>query len=106
VDTGSSEFSVDGPRYNRRGAVRWIWSHLRRHPLHLLGFLGGTAVMTVLNALVPQLIGDAFDAILGGRGGALRALGLIALALLAIVSARGLFDLVAWMSSDVLAKRL
>ncbi|MFI7635001.1 ABC transporter ATP-binding protein [Nonomuraea sp. NPDC049400] len=106
MTTSSSEFSVSGPRYNRRGPVRWLWSHVRRHPLHLAGFLGGSLVMVVLNAMVPQFTGDAFDAVLGKRGQPLDALGLIALALLAIVLARGLFDLVARLSSEVLAKRL
>ncbi|GGO81744.1 ABC transporter ATP-binding protein [Nonomuraea cavernae] len=106
MTTSSSEFSVSGPRYNGRGPVRWLWSHLRRHPLHLAGFLGGSLVMVVLNALVPQLTGEAFDAVLGERGEPRAALGLLALALLAIVSARGLFDLAARLSSEVLAKRL
>ncbi|MGW4792611.1 ABC transporter ATP-binding protein [Nonomuraea sp. NPDC004297] len=104
--TSEPEFSVSGPRHDRRGPVRWLWSHLRRHPLHLLGFLGGSLVMVVLNALVPQFTGDAFDAVLGVRGEPADALGLIALVLLAIVLARGLFDLVARLSSEVLAKRL
>ncbi|WP_063765301.1 ABC transporter ATP-binding protein [Nonomuraea candida] len=106
MSTTSSEFSVSGPRHNRRGPVRWLWSHLRRHPLHLFGFLGGSLAMVILNAMVPQLTGDAFDAVLGKRGAPLDALGLIALALLAIVTARGLFDLWARLSSEVLAKRL
>ncbi|MGW2147418.1 ABC transporter ATP-binding protein [Nonomuraea bangladeshensis] len=62
--------------------------------------------MTTLNAMVPQYIGSAFDAVLGHRGGPLDALGLIALAMLAVVLARGVFDLVARLSSEVLAKRL
>ncbi|MGP3955899.1 ABC transporter ATP-binding protein [Nonomuraea sp. 3N208] len=106
MTTSTSEFSVSGPRHNRRGPVRWLWSHLRRHPLHLVGFLGGSVVMTVLNAMVPQFTGNAFDAVLGERGEPMDALGLIALALLAIVLARGVFDLLARMSSEVLAKRL
>ncbi|MEV4370869.1 ABC transporter ATP-binding protein [Nonomuraea sp. NPDC049637] len=106
MTSGSSEFSVEGPRYDRRGPVRWLWSHLRRHPLPLTGFLGGSLVMVVLNALVPQLTGSAFDAVLGGRGTPAAALGLVALALLAVVSARGAFDLVARLSSETLAKRL
>ncbi|MGW0484800.1 ATP-binding cassette domain-containing protein [Nonomuraea sp. NPDC003214] len=106
MTTSSSEFSVDGPRYNRRGPVRWLWSHLRRHPLQLLGFLGGSLVMVVLNAMVPQFTGGAFDAVLGERAEAIHALGMIALTLLAVVTVRGLFDLVARLSSEVLAKRL
>ncbi|MEV4568630.1 ABC transporter ATP-binding protein [Nonomuraea sp. NPDC049419] len=104
--TTSSEFVVTGPRFDRRGPVRWLWSHLRRHPVQLAGFLGGSLVMIVLNSAVPQLTGAAFDAVLGGGGGAARTLGLIVVALLAIVVARGLFDLVARMSSEMLAKRL
>ncbi|MEV3984851.1 ABC transporter ATP-binding protein [Nonomuraea sp. NPDC049758] len=106
MTSGSSEFSVEGLRYDRRGPVRWLWSHLRRHPLPLTGFLGGSLVMVVLNALVPQLTGSAFDAVLGGRGTPAAALGLVAVALLAVVSARGLLDLVARLSSEMLAKRL
>lgn len=106
MTASSSEFSVAGPRHNRRGPVRWLWSHLRRHPLQLLGFLGGSVVMVVLNAMVTDLTGAAFDAVLGRRGDAASALGLVALALLAIVLARGVFDLVARLSSEVLAKRL
>ncbi|MEU6715050.1 ABC transporter ATP-binding protein [Nonomuraea sp. NPDC046802] len=104
--TSTSEFSVSGPRSNRRGPVRWLWSHLRRHPLYLAGFLGGSLAMTVLNASVPQFTGDAFDAVLGERGEPMDALWAIALALLAVVTARGLFDLVARLSSEVMAKRL
>ncbi|GAA0972371.1 ABC transporter ATP-binding protein [Acrocarpospora macrocephala] len=86
--------------------MRWLWSHLRRHPMHLVGFLGGSLVMVVLNAAVPQLTGVAFDAVLGERGEPSSALGVIALALVAIVVVRGLFDVVARLSSEVLAKRL
>ncbi|MFI7618329.1 ABC transporter ATP-binding protein [Nonomuraea terrae] len=106
MTTTSSEFSVSGPRYNPRGPVRWLWSHLRRHPLHLLGFLGGSLVMTVLNAMVPQLTGEAFDAVLGERGQAMGLLGAISLTLLAVVVGRGALDMVARLSSEVLAKRL
>ncbi|MGS2645004.1 ATP-binding cassette domain-containing protein [Streptosporangium sp. LJ11] len=104
--TSSSEFSVSGRPYDRRGPVRWLWSHLRRHPLQLTGFLGASLIMVVLNAMVPGLTGAAFDAVLGEDGGGARALGAISLGLLAIVLARGAFDLVARLGSEVLAKRL
>ena len=104
--TMSSEFDVSGPRYDQRGPVRWLWSHLRRHPVQLAGFLGGSVIMTALNASVPQLTGAAFDAVLGVRGEPAGTLTLIVLTLLVIVLARGLFDLVARLSSEVLAKRL
>jgi len=106
VTTSSSEFSVSGRPYDRRGPVRWLWSHVRRHPLQLVGFLGASLVMVVLNAMVPGFTGDAFDAVLSEDGGGARALGMISLALLAIVLARGVFDVVARLGSEVLAKRL
>ncbi|MEU8382802.1 ABC transporter ATP-binding protein [Streptosporangium sp. NPDC048865] len=104
--TSSSEFSVSGRPHDRRGPVRWLWSHVRRHPLQLIGFLGASLIMVVLNAMVPGLTGAAFDAVLGADGGGARALGAISLGLLVIVLARGAFDLVARLSSEVLAKRL
>lgn len=106
MTTSSSEFSVSGRPYDRRGPVRWLWSHVRRHPLQLVGFLGASLVMVVLNAMVPGFTGDAFDAVLSEDGGGARALGMISLALLAIVLARGVFDVVARLGSEVLAKRL
>ncbi|GAA0829951.1 ABC transporter ATP-binding protein [Streptosporangium amethystogenes subsp. fukuiense] len=106
MTTSGSEFSVSGRPHDRRGPVRWFWSHVRRHPLQLTGFLGASLIMVVLNATVPGLTGAAFDAVLGAGGGGARELGLISLGLLAIVLARGAFDLVARLASEVLAKRL
>ncbi|MFS1298860.1 ABC transporter ATP-binding protein [Streptosporangium longisporum] len=106
MSSSSAEFSVSGRPYDRRSPVRWIWSHVRRHPLQLTGFLGSSLVMVVLNGMVPGLTGRAFDVVLNGGGGAARALGLISLGLLAIVVTRGAFDVVARLSGEVLAKRL
>ncbi|MER5648258.1 ABC transporter ATP-binding protein [Streptosporangium sp. NPDC002524] len=106
VITSSSEFSVSGRPYDRRGPVRWLWSHVRRHPLHLIGFLGASLIAVVLNATVPGLTGAAFDAVLGEGGGGARALGAISLGLLAIVLVRGTADVLARLASEVLAKRL
>jgi ATP-binding cassette, subfamily B, bacterial len=106
VSIPSSEFvSESSFRSDRRGPVRWIWSQLRREPWFLAAFIGGSAVMVALNAMVPTLTGVAFDAVLDGddRLGALR---LVALALLTIVLLRGAFDLLARLASEVLAKRL
>lgn len=102
MSSNSAEFSIGGPGHDRRGPVRWLWSHLRSHPLHLAGFLGGSLIMTVLNGMVPQLTGAAFDAVLGDVG----ALGVIVLVMLVVVLFRGLFDLWARLSAEVLAKRL
>ena len=58
------EFTVAGEyRYNRRGPVRWIASHILRYPGFLLIFIGGTLASQVLIALMPTLGGQAFSAI-------------------------------------------
>jgi ATP-binding cassette subfamily B protein len=103
----NSEFTVDGAhRFDRRGPVRWVWSHMRRQPLFVAGFVGGSAVMVALNSMVPTLTGVAFDAVLGEDGDAARALMMVSVALLLVVAGRGILDLGAGLSGDVLAKRL
>lgn len=86
--------------------MRWLWSHVRRHPLQLTGFLCASLIMVVLNSMVPGLTGAAFDAVLDKEGDGAGTLGLISLLLLAIVLVRGGFDLIARLASEVLAKRL
>ncbi|MFI6504464.1 ABC transporter ATP-binding protein [Nonomuraea typhae] len=88
-------------RHDRRGPARWIWSHLRRQPLYLTGFLAGAVAMVVLNASIPGLVGDAFDAVLARRD-----VLPIALVLLGVVALRGLLDFCARLSSELLAGRL
>lgn len=103
----NSEFTVDGAhRFDRRGPVRWVWSHMRRQPLYLIGFVAGSAVMVALNSMVPTLTGAAFDAVLGEDGDAARALMMVSVALLLVVAGRGILDLGARLSGEVLAKRL
>ncbi len=107
MHTPNSEFTVAGlRRSDRRGPVRWIWSHLRWHPLVLVGFLGGSAVMIVLNSMVPALTGTAFDAVLGDPDDRARELAIVSVMLLVVIVLRGGIDLVARLSSEVLAKRL
>ncbi len=59
-----SEFTIARPRYERSSALRWVVSHVSRHwglvVLLLLGAVGNAA----LAAVVPVLVGDAFDAML------------------------------------------
>lgn len=107
MTTPTPEFAIAAQgRFDRREPVRWLWSHLRQHPVYLAGFLAGSAVMVALNSAVPTLTGVAFDAVLGESGDPARGLVLVSLGLLAVVLLRGVFDLVARLSSEVLAKRL
>ncbi len=63
--TSPAEFSMHRPHNSdRTGAVRWVWSHARRHgwiiTMLVLGAIGNAA----LAAVVPVLTGDAFNAML------------------------------------------
>lgn len=105
--TSRTEFSVDGRHAtDRRGPVRWIWSHQRRHLGWVLGFLLGSVTMVVLNSAIPGRIGAAFDAVLSDRPDRAEVLAAIAVTLLVIVLARTVLDFVARFSSEVLAKRM
>jgi len=59
-----AEFTLERPRFIRAGAMRWILSHIVRHwgiiVILLIGALGNAA----LAAVVPVLVGDAFNAML------------------------------------------
>jgi ATP-binding cassette, subfamily B, bacterial len=59
-----AEFTLTRPTFNRTNAVRWIISHVTRHwgiiVLLLIGAFGNAA----LAAVVPVLVGDAFNAML------------------------------------------
>ncbi len=59
-----AEFTLQRPAYLRAGAMRWILSHIIRHwgiiVILLIGALGNAA----LAAVVPVLVGDAFNAML------------------------------------------
>lgn len=102
----SPEFVPPAPQVSdRRGPARWIWSWVRRQPLFLTAFLGGSALMVALNSMIPTLTGVAFDTVLDGEHRA-RGLALVSIALLVVVSLRGGLDLLARFSSEVLSKRL
>lgn len=107
MTTPTSEFTATGAySTDRRGPVRWLWSHLRRHHLYLVGFVGGSVVMVALNSSVPMLTGVAFDTVLSDGAGRARGLAMVTWALLVVVLLRGILDLGARLSSEVLAKRL
>ncbi|MCP4538391.1 MAG: ABC transporter ATP-binding protein [Chloroflexi bacterium] len=62
----ASEFAVSQDwRADRRGPMRWILSHTRRHKLVLLGLFGGAFGNAVLAAVMPIFVGRAFDAVIG-----------------------------------------
>ncbi|MDQ3657919.1 MAG: ABC transporter transmembrane domain-containing protein, partial [Chloroflexota bacterium] len=102
-----TEFTVEGQRtYDHRGPARWIVSHVLQFRALLAAFIVGSLTATLLNGAIPGITGSAFDEVLEGTGDRQAALLRISLILLAIVMARGVVDVVARYSIEVMAKRL
>ena len=101
------EFTVAGAyRYNQRGTVRWIVSHILRYKRVLAVFVCGTILGEVLLAIVPSLIGAAFNVVARGGPSAPDALLHIALLVLAVVAGQLVLGGSGAFGSEFLAQRL
>lgn len=104
---GAGEFLVaGGASYDRGSPTRWILSHLGRLGSLPWIFIVTAVATNLLNSLVPRYTGSAFDHIVGDAPNRLGYLVHIALVLLGIVLARGLFDGAARYLIVVIANRL
>jgi len=66
--TAPAEFTLTRqPSIRTRGPIRWLWSHARRYWLILLIMFIGAVGNAALAALVPVLVGDAFNRMLGAN---------------------------------------
>ena len=100
------EFTIaDERHYNRRGPVRWIISHVLRYKRYLAIFVVGTILSQVLTAIIPNLIGLAFNEIVRPQP-SLSALGVIALETLGVVALLFFTGPAGVFGSEVLAQRL
>ena len=86
--------------------MRWIVSHLWRFRWLVLSFLVAGLTATLLNGTIPGLTGKAVDDVLGASDDPTASLMRISLILLAIVVVRGIADVIARFSIEVIAKRL
>jgi ATP-binding cassette subfamily B protein len=59
-----AEFTIQRPTYDRINAVRWIFSHARQHMGIIFLLFAGAFGNAALAAVVPLLVGDAFNAML------------------------------------------
>ncbi len=60
----AAEFSVSNNwQSDRRGPARWLYSHIARHKIYMLGILLGALGNAYGGAIMPILIGRAFNAI-------------------------------------------
>ena len=92
-------------RHDDRSPGRWLLSHLLRYPFLPVGALLATLLQTVLLAVPPVLIGQAFDLILSPAPDTDLLLWL-ALLVLASGLARGALQLISSWSLELLAQRL
>jgi ATP-binding cassette subfamily B protein len=92
-------------RYNRKGPVRWIVSHILRYKRWLLTFILGTLGTQLLQGLLPPLTGAAFDDVLRPAPDA-NLLLLIFAAFLGIVVAQGILGPLGVFGSEFIAQRL
>lgn len=102
----ASEFAVaTGFHSDRRSARRWIASHIWRHKLLLLGMFVGAFGNAALAALVPILIGRAFNAAMATPADA-AAIGLAAVGIVVSQAVRAVLQLGRNFSSEVIGQRL
>ena len=65
AETVPVEFSMHRAHVSdRSSAVRWVWSHARRHWWIIVMMVVGAVGNAALAAFVPVLTGDAFNAML------------------------------------------
>ncbi len=104
--TTASEFAVPQSwSSDRRGPVRWIWSHILRHKLYIIGNLLGAFSNAALAALAPILTGQAFDAV-GVSPPDLGALAKAAALIAGTQILRGGLQLIRNFSAEVIGQRL
>ncbi|MBK8902018.1 MAG: ABC transporter ATP-binding protein [Anaerolineaceae bacterium] len=101
-----SEFDVNRSQHTDQSTTaRWVFSHLSHHKLLIAGMLVGAFGNAALAAVVPVLIGIAFDAALESPPN-LRTIGLMALGVIVSQTVRAVLQLGRNFSSAVMGERL
>jgi len=102
----ASEFAfAQGWQSDQRGPVRWIWSHTLRHKLFIVGVLFGAFSNAALAAVVPILVGQAFDAV-GATPADLDVLARAAVLIAVSQIVRGGLQLIRNFSAEVIGQRM
>ncbi len=101
----SSEFIARSSyRTNHSSALRFILSHIRRHPVFGLMMVFGAFSNAALAAAIPYFIGIAFNAII--NRGDLAVVGQVTLAVIGAQALRGGLQLMRNFSSEIFAQRI
>jgi ATP-binding cassette subfamily B protein len=100
-----SEFTVQNAhKYDHTNATRWVFSHLWRHKLYVFGFLVFATLANGTYSYAQVLIGQAAAEVINPNGIAGVVSG--AVAVLVMMMASGITDLVQALSTAMLAQRL
>jgi ATP-binding cassette subfamily B protein len=106
VITSTSEFSVQRAWHSdRRGPARWVFSHIWRYKIHLIGIVVGSLGNAGGAALMPIFIGRAFDAISMSPPD-LSTLGIAAVLIVVSQILRGALQLWRNFSSEIIGQRI
>src|SRR5215510_2566124 len=98
--TDNAEFTVsDSVKYDVRGPVRWIFSHIWHYPLHLIGGVLCVIFDNVMFSLAPVLIGQAAALILKPSPTAQTQLLQLSLAILVVLVADGVANLLGFFAA-------
>ena len=100
------EFTPDTEHtYDRSSVLRWLVSHAKRYPMHVVVGTVFRAGVVVAALQVPKLMGDAFDAVAQANAQASVLLG-FALAIVGISLLRGVMQLFANYAAEIVALRI
>ena len=100
------EFTPDTEHtYDRSSVLRWLVSHAKRYPIHVVVGTVFRAGVVVAAVQVPKLMGDAFDAVAQANAQASVLLG-FALAIVGISVLRGVMQLFANYAAEIVALRI
>ncbi len=101
-----SEFDVSQSwQADRRGPLRWIFSHTLRHKLVILGLFVGALGNAVMASIMPVFVGRGFDAVLETPSD-LRGLGTASIVVVASQVIRAVLQLGRNWSAETLSQRL
>jgi len=84
--------------------ARFIFSHIRRHPLYILGLTIGAFSNAALAAVIPAAAGTAFNAIINGND--LDTVAWMAVVIVASQTIRAVLQLIRNSSAEVFAQRI
>ncbi|MCS7054812.1 MAG: ABC transporter ATP-binding protein/permease [Thermoflexales bacterium] len=102
----TSEFSVEREWHSdRRSPARWVFSHIWRYKLYIVGILIGSLGNAGGGAVMPLLVGRAFDAVVA-RPPDIATLGLMAVLIVASQIARAILQLGRNFSSEIIGQRI